>query len=53
MDSPVNATHPLDATDYIMFAILLGVSAVTGIYHGLAKGGQQTTSRYGFLRVLF
>ena len=39
-------THPLGAADYAVFSILLSVSAVTGIYHGLAKGGQRSTSRY-------
>ncbi|XP_072031595.1 sodium-dependent multivitamin transporter-like [Amphiura filiformis] len=41
-----NGTHPLGAADYAVFSVFLGVAAITGIYHGLAKGGQRTISRY-------
>ncbi|XP_070577494.1 sodium-coupled monocarboxylate transporter 1-like [Ptychodera flava] len=37
---------PFGALDYVVFAALLVVSASTGVYHALVKGGQRTTSRY-------
>ncbi|XP_077989539.1 sodium-coupled monocarboxylate transporter 1-like [Glandiceps talaboti] len=32
--------------DYVVFSGMLVISTLTGIYHGFAKGGQHSTSRY-------
>ncbi|XP_070578325.1 sodium-dependent multivitamin transporter-like [Ptychodera flava] len=34
------------AFDWVLFAVMLAVSAATGVYHAVAKGGQKTTSQY-------
>ncbi|XP_072017033.1 sodium-coupled monocarboxylate transporter 1-like [Amphiura filiformis] len=38
--------YPLGTWDYIVFSVFLAVSAGTGLYHGFAKGGQQTTQSF-------
>ncbi|XP_070569659.1 sodium-coupled monocarboxylate transporter 1-like [Ptychodera flava] len=32
--------------DYLVFSSMLAISALTGIYHAFAKGGQRTTSQF-------
>ncbi|XP_078001019.1 sodium-dependent multivitamin transporter-like [Glandiceps talaboti] len=32
--------------DWVLFAAMLVISALTGIYHGIHKGGQKTTAQY-------
>jgi len=32
--------------DYLIFVVMLVVSAGVGLYHAFAKGGQKTTSKY-------
>ncbi|XP_070578328.1 sodium-dependent multivitamin transporter-like [Ptychodera flava] len=37
---------PLGVVDWIVFIAVLAVSAITGVYFCLAKGGQKTTPKY-------
>ncbi|XP_078000803.1 sodium-dependent multivitamin transporter-like [Glandiceps talaboti] len=37
---------PFGAVDYVVFSAMLGISAITGIYHGCKNGGQKSTSQY-------
>ncbi|XP_071844703.1 sodium-dependent multivitamin transporter-like isoform X1 [Apostichopus japonicus] len=38
--------NSLGVLDYIVFAVLLIITVVTGLYHGLYKGGQNTTKKF-------
>ncbi|XP_070579121.1 sodium-coupled monocarboxylate transporter 1-like [Ptychodera flava] len=38
--------RPFSVVDYLVFTAMLAISTITGIYHGFAKGGQHSTSRY-------
>ncbi|XP_070579225.1 sodium-dependent multivitamin transporter-like [Ptychodera flava] len=46
MSTYSNDPVPFGAVDYIVFSVMLTISTATGLYHGFAKGGQQSTSRY-------
>ncbi|XP_070578330.1 sodium-dependent multivitamin transporter-like [Ptychodera flava] len=43
---PDGQATPLGVVDWIVFVAVLAVSAFTGVYFCLAKGGQKTTSKY-------
>ncbi|XP_077991459.1 sodium-dependent multivitamin transporter-like [Glandiceps talaboti] len=37
---------PFGVVDYVVIAVMLAISASTGIYHCIAGGGQKSTSKY-------
>ncbi|XP_072031409.1 sodium-coupled monocarboxylate transporter 1-like [Amphiura filiformis] len=41
-----DGTNPLGVVDFLVFSSFLAVAAGTGLYYGIAKGGQQTTNQY-------
>ncbi|XP_070578595.1 sodium-coupled monocarboxylate transporter 1-like [Ptychodera flava] len=46
MSTNSNDPVPFGVADYVLFSGMLAISAITAIYHGFAKGGQHSTSRY-------
>ncbi|XP_070576362.1 sodium-dependent multivitamin transporter-like [Ptychodera flava] len=46
MSTDSNDPIPFGVVDYILFSGMLAISVITAIYHGFAKGGQHSTSRY-------
>ncbi|XP_077864160.1 sodium-dependent multivitamin transporter-like [Saccoglossus kowalevskii] len=46
MKSPDDQVHQFGIVDYIIFSVMLGISAGTGLYHAFSGGGQKTTSKF-------
>ncbi|XP_070579122.1 sodium-coupled monocarboxylate transporter 1-like [Ptychodera flava] len=44
--SVTSEATPFSIVDYLVFSGMLAISTLTGIYHGFAKGGQHSTTRY-------
>ncbi|KAJ8031991.1 Sodium-coupled monocarboxylate transporter 1 [Holothuria leucospilota] len=41
-----NAANPMGVVDFIVFVAMLLITVCIGLYHGLYKGGQTTTSQF-------
>ncbi|XP_072022954.1 sodium-coupled monocarboxylate transporter 1-like, partial [Amphiura filiformis] len=39
-------TYPLEIWDYVVFSVFLVFAVVTGLYHGVVRGGHQSTQQF-------